>query len=78
MVHMNNITRTEEEISGDAFVEDCTEAVHVVFNRKTKEFSYALPKEYSYCTEHIMFVMQFFEQNENNPYLPDKKVFAWY
>ncbi len=54
MIKLTKITRNNNTISCQEFVEDCDTGFNISLNETTSELEdYRLPKEYEWCVSHI-------------------------
>lgn len=79
MIKLKNIVKTNEQITCDAFIENCTESLSLAFNVKNMEFKdYTLPKGYEWCGSHIhhakRYLISLIEENK----IPSERTIMWY
>lgn len=79
MVELKNIKKTNNQIMCDVFVEDCKEAIPLIYDITNNMFNgYALPDDYSYCTVHMGYAKRFLKALAEKKEAPASKLIMWY
>lgn len=79
MIVMKNITRNNRQIVCEAYVEDCTEKLELVFDERSKSFApYVLPKEYEWCESHIVHASRYLKTLIGKDFEPHDRTIMWY
>ena len=79
MVELKEIVKNNNMIDCDAYVEDCTDAIHLSYSVSEDKFSdYVLPKGYLWCDMHIAHAKRYIESLVGKAKIPSKKLIMWY
>ena len=79
MIVLKNIARNSTRITCDAYVEDCKQAVSLVFDEKLKELeAYSLPDGYEWCVDHIMHARKWLSSLDGKPIEKSTRTIMWY
>lgn len=80
MIRLKNIKREGNEITCDAYVEDCAQAIPFVYHIDTEENDPVVyPEGYEDCTSHIGHARWFFQETlEKGEELPQQRTIMWY
>lgn len=80
MIDLRNIQRKNDIVTCDAYLENCKEALPLVFHMETKQFEeFAFPQGYEYCASHIAHARRnLIKLLESGEPLPSKKLIMWY
>ena len=80
MIRLKKIRRENDSFVCEAYVEDCSIPVHVIYDIKTRSIpEYALPEEYHYCKEHISMARRYFDfVLSGKEKLKQEKLIMWY
>ena len=79
MIELKNITRSSKRITCNAYIEDHTEAVGLVFDEDKGDFEpYVLPNGYEWCTSHIAHARRYMETLRGKEFNPHDRTIMWY
>lgn len=79
MIRITEITRNGDSLSCKAFVENSEEAVTITIDPEGELIEeYVLPKDFSWCTEHIAHAIKYLKSLWNEPSVPREKLIMWY
>ncbi len=79
MIKLKKIRRANDEIRCEAYVEDCSQPVPLVFDIKNKDFKkYNLPKGYEWCESHIHHAKRYFASVLDKDEIPSERTIMWY
>lgn len=79
MVKLKEISRNGKVFSCMAYVENCKEPIHLVYNVDTGETEpFRFPQGYEYCTSHITHAKRYFEKCSNLEKIPNETTIMWY
>ena len=78
MVKLINITRKNNYIFCDIFIEDCVIPISAIYNIVDNRFEQCdLPDEYGWCTNHINHAKEFLKTMTDINELPTEKTIYW-
>lgn len=78
MVKLKRIKKAGDIITCDAFVEDCSEPVKLIFNILEGSIqSSPMPKDYEWCTAHIRHAKMHLEQMAKDGQIPEQRNIMW-
>lgn len=79
MVKLENISRTGDVITCDAFVEDCKEAIQLTFNVTDNVLKAGtLPEGYEWCTAHLRMAKYALEEISESNSAEKRRTIMWY
>ena len=79
MVKLRDISKKDNEIVCNAFVEDCSTPIRLVLDIKSKELAgYEFPRDYEWCKTHVMYAKRFLISLISKDVIPSEKVIMWY
>lgn len=80
MILLKNIKRKDNVITMDAFIEDCAEALPLIYDVQKQDFQpYVPPKGYEWCRGHVAHAKWNLQKIlKNNEELPEMRHIMWY
>lgn len=79
MIKLTKITRNDNIISCQAFVEDCDTCFTISLNETTSELEdYRLPQGYEWCASHIAHAKRYLKTLIGKSIISDEHTIMWY
>ena len=79
MVKLKNIRRNDNIILCEAFVENCTEPIHLSLYENSAELDdYILPIGYEWCISHITHAKKYLRSLIGKPIEDSQRTIMWY
>lgn len=79
MIKLKKIKKNDNLITCEAFVENCKQAMPLIYNIKKGELEeYEFPDGYDYCDSHISHARRYLRSIANSDNIPENKLIMWY
>ncbi|MCR4744721.1 MAG: hypothetical protein K5894_05765 [Lachnospiraceae bacterium] len=79
MIKLKEIEKKENQITCNAFVEDCNTAIPMKYNISKGVFSdCSLPVDYKWCKMHLIYAKRFVESLALKDNIPRERLIMWY
>ena len=78
MVRVKNILKTSNEVSGDAYVEDCPTPIMIFIDSAGEVHADQLPEGYEHCTKHLQYAIGILQKARKMDDPPTEQTIMWY